>query len=157
MIQDISTDSIDKLVLDTSKRGCMIRFRVRYYETDAMGIVHHSNYLRWFEMGRTEYLRSVGMPYRKWEEDGIASPVIGIRCTYRHPARYDDEIELHTWVQDYCNTRLVMAYEVRCQNQLLCSGESEHAFVWQDRPVAPKRSIPALHELLEHCRKRDTD
>ena len=135
--------------------GCTVKFRVRYYETDAMGIVHHSNYLRWFELGRTEYLRQAGMPYRKMEEEGIASPVIAINCKYHLPARYDDEIELKTWVKDYKNTRLTLGYVVKCQGKLLCSGESQHAFIWQNRPAAPKRSLPELHKLLENCRLKD--
>lgn len=143
--------------VDISKKAeeCLIKFRVRYYETDAMGIVHHSNYLRWFELGRTEYLRQAGMPYRKMEEEGISCPVISINCKYHHPARYDDEIELKTWVSDYGGTRLVMAYVVKCNDRLLCSGESQHAFIWQNRPAAPKRSLPDLHALLEQCRLRD--
>lgn len=139
----------------SNEAGCTIEFRVRYYETDAMGIVHHSNYLRWFELGRTEYLRQAGMPYRKMEEDGIASPVTAINCKYHYPARYDDKIELKTWVKDYKNTRLVMGYIVICENRILCSGESQHAFIWKNRPTAPVRSLPSLHKLLEDCRIKD--
>jgi len=135
--------------------GMTIRFRVRYYETDAMGIVHHSNYLRWFELGRTEYLRSVNMTYRSLEERGINSPVIGIRCRYRHPARYDDLIELQTWVADYTGVRLTMGYEVRSAGLVLCTGESEHAFTSQRKAAAPVRSLPDVHATLLRCLEQD--
>ena len=80
-------------------RGCRVTFRVRYYETDMMGITHHSNYLRWFEVARTEYLREAGMPYRSLEDMGLDCPVIGVRCRYLHPSRYDDLITVQTWVK----------------------------------------------------------
>lgn len=131
--------------------GITIHFRVRYYETDAMGIVHHSNYLRWFELGRTEYLRAVDLTYRTLEDRGIGSPVIGIRSRYHHPARYDDLIELQTWVQAYDGIRLTMGYAVRCEGRLICSGESDHAFVSSGRAVAPVRSLPDVHKVLSAC------
>ena len=140
---------------DSGTAGVEIEFRVRYYETDAMGIVHHSNYLRWFELGRTEYLRSVGLPYRTLEDRGVNSPVIGIRCRYLHPARYDDLIQLKTWVQDYTGIRLVMGYEVSCEGRLICAGESEHAFTSQKKTVAPVRSLPDVHAVMLDCRRRD--
>ena len=135
--------------------GVTIQYRVRYYETDAMGVVHHSNYMRWFELGRTEYLRKAGMPYRALEARGIASPVIGIRSTYKHPARYDDLITLKTWVQAYNGVRLTMAYTVSCNSRLLCTGESDHAFICNGRAVAPVRSLPDLHEVLQQCQIAD--
>ncbi len=138
------------------QRGFQTVFRVRYYETDAMGIVHHSNYLRWFELGRTEYLRAVGLPYRSLEEQGIASPVTGIRCRYLKPAKYDDEIVLHVSVKAYKNTRLTMGYEIYCNDQLICSGESDHAFILDGRPIAPRRSLPELDRVLTECLQNDS-
>ncbi|MCK9254098.1 MAG: acyl-CoA thioesterase [Clostridiales bacterium] len=135
--------------------GVTCQLRVRYHETDAMGIVHHANYLTWFEVGRTEYLRAVGMTYRSMEEQGIASPVIGISSRYHHPARYDDPIELETWVQAYNGVRLTMGYAVRCDGRLLCSGQSEHAFTYRGRVVAPKRSLPSVHAILSACQLAD--
>lgn len=138
------------------ERGFRTDFRVRYYETDAMGIVHHSNYLRWFELGRTEYLRSVGLPYRSWEEQGIACPVTGVRCRYHKPARYDDELTLQVSVKAYKNTRLTMSYEIFNGQLLLCSGESDHAFLYGGRPVAPRRSLPEIDKVLSECLINDS-
>ncbi len=72
------------------------RVRVRYAETDRMGVVYYANYLVWFEVGRTEWLRETGWTYREMEQEGIALPVIEAHCEYRQPARYDDDIEIRT-------------------------------------------------------------
>jgi acyl-CoA thioester hydrolase len=72
------------------------RARVRYADTDQMGVVYYANYLRWFEIGRTEWLREVGITYRQVENAGIILPVIEAHCEYRQPARYDDEVEIRT-------------------------------------------------------------
>lgn len=135
--------------------GHSVSIRVRYYETDAMGIVHHSNYIRWFEVARTDYLRSVGLPYRELEESGTMSPVIGIRCDYHHSARYDDALEVHAWVSAYNGVRLTIHYAVVRDGTVLCSGESDHAFLHSGRPVAPKRSLPHVHHVLSDCLMRD--
>ena len=72
------------------------RIRVRYAETDQMGVVYHGNYFAWFEIGRIELLRQTGWSYKALEADGIGLPVIEATCQYRHPARYDDELEIRT-------------------------------------------------------------
>ena len=154
---DLQLEKTEERTLNKQKEvpGVTIQFRVRYYETDAMGIVHHSNYMRWFELGRTEYLRTVGLPYRALEERGIGSPVIGIRAAYKKPAQYDDLITLKTWVQAYNGIRLTMAYAVTCGSCLLCTGESDHAFVRDGRAVAPVRSLPDVHDVMQLCLSSD--
>ena len=136
--------------------GHSVTLHVRYYETDAMGIVHHSNYIRWFEVARTNYLRKIGLPYRELEESGTMSPVIGVRCDYLKSARYDDTIEVRAWVSAYNGVRLTIAYQVTRDSQVLCRGESDHAFVHDGRPVAPKRSLHHVHQVLSDCLRRDT-
>ncbi len=137
--------------------GHSVSVRVRYYETDAMGIVHHSNYIRWFEVARTDYLRSVGLPYRELEESGTMSPVIGIRCDYLHSARYDDQLTIHAWVSGYNGVRLTIRYAVVRDQTVLCTGQSDHAFLHDGRPVAPKRSLPHIHAILRDSLARDTE
>lgn len=78
----------------TATRRTLVR--VRYAETDRMGVVYYANYLIWFEVGRTEWLRETGWSYREMEHEGVALPVIEAHCAYRQPARYDDEIEILT-------------------------------------------------------------
>src|SRR5215208_5900285 len=100
-----------------------MRVRVRYAETDKMGVVYYANYLIWFEVGRTEWLRASGWTYREMERDGVALPVIEARCEYRHPTRYDDELEIRTRA-----TRLT-AVRVRFDYEVVRAGESRPAAV----------------------------
>ena len=88
------------------------RVRVRYAETDRMGVVYYANYLVWFEVGRTEWLRTTGWSYREMEHDGISLPVIEVQCEYVQPARYDDEIEIRTRAAILTPVRIRFDYEV---------------------------------------------
>ncbi|HQX81111.1 MAG TPA: thioesterase family protein [Vicinamibacterales bacterium] len=85
--------------------------RVRYAETDQMGVVYHANYLVWFEVGRTDLLRQLGWTYREMEKTGVRLPVIEVECTYRSPARYDDEIEVRTTGRLLSGVRVEFTYE----------------------------------------------
>lgn len=127
----------------------LLQFRVRYAETDAMGVVHHAVYPVWFEMGRTEFLRAAGMPYRGMEDSGIQSPVTEMHVRYRRPARYDDLVTLAVRVEQYTGTRLRIAYRVLIDDELVCSGESGHAFLYGGRPCALQRCAPDVHAALE--------
>ena len=88
------------------------RLRVRYAETDQMGVVHHRNYFVWFEVARTDLLRQFGWTYREMEEAGFRLPVIEANCTYMRPARYDDEIDVRATVRLASPVRLEFTYEV---------------------------------------------
>ncbi len=88
------------------------RLRVRYAETDQMGVVYYANYLVWFEVGRTDWLRQTGWVYRDMERDGISLPVIEAHCEYRQPARYDDEITVATLATLVTPIRIRFDYEV---------------------------------------------
>ena len=88
-----------------------ISLRVRYAETDKMGVVYHANYFVWFEVGRCELLRAVGRSYRDLEETGIGLPVIEAHCEYKMPARYDDELQVKTW-ERCCARPIEFRYEV---------------------------------------------
>ena len=97
------------------KRGptpSSINVRVRYAETDKMGVVYHANYLVWFEVGRCELLRAIGSSYRELETSGIMLPVIEAQCEYRSPARYDDELQVQTWGELLSPARVEFTYEV---------------------------------------------
>lgn len=131
------------------------QFRVRYYETDAMGIVHHSNYLRWFEHARTEYLRAIGTPYRALEESGLAAVVVEAHCKYIQPARYDDLVSVRVRMGAYTAVRVELVYEVTCGNVTLCTGSTRHAFLRDGRPVSPARSLPDLHKVFENAQRAE--
>jgi acyl-CoA thioester hydrolase len=89
-----------------------INVRVRYAETDKMGVVYHANYFVWFEVGRCELLRSIGSSYRELEGTGVALPVIEAHCEYRSPARYDDDLQVKTWGALLSAARVEFRYEI---------------------------------------------
>ena len=103
--------------------------RVRYAETDKMGVVYYANYFVWFEVGRADLLRSLGWTYRDMEHAGIALPVIEAHCDYRRPARYDDEIEIRTRGRMLSPIRMEFTYEVarRGDETVVASGRTVHA------------------------------
>ena len=123
------------------------RVRVRYAETDRMGVVYYANYLVWFEVGRTEWLRDAGWNYREMEQDGVALPVIEAHCEYRQPARYDDEIEVATRATLLSPVRIRFDYEViRGAEEVCASGHTVHAAV--DPAGRPCRLPQRVRELL---------
>jgi acyl-CoA thioester hydrolase len=105
----------------------LTRVRVRYADTDQMGVVYYANYLVWFEIGRTEWLRDAGWTYREMEEAGITLPVIEAHCGYRQPARYDDEIEVRTTASALSPVRIRFDYEVCRAGEPLAEGYTVHA------------------------------
>ena len=105
------------------------RVRVRYAETDKMGVVYYANYLVWFEVGRTDLLRESGWDYREMEKEGYALPVIEAHCTYREPARYDDVLDVRTTGMLLSPVRVQFTYEiVRASDAaMLATGTTIHA------------------------------
>jgi len=122
--------------------------RVRYVETDQMGVVHHSAYLAWMEVARTEYLRNRGVPYRLLEEKGIRMPVLSVQADYKAPARYDDEVLLVARLARANPVRFTFDYEMRRMSDgvLLCTGRTEHAAT--DHDGKPRRIPRHLLDLI---------
>ena len=109
-----------------------ITFRVRYPETDAMGFVHHSRYLQYFEMGRVELLRSLGHSYADIEKSGILFVVVRVEVRYKSPARYDEELTLTTRIVKQTHVRLDHSYELKRDKTLLAEGNTTIACVDRD-------------------------
>jgi acyl-CoA thioester hydrolase len=103
--------------------------RVRYAETDKMGVVYYANYLVWFEVGRADLLRSLGWTYREMELAGVSLPVIEAHCVYQRPARYDDEIEIRTVGRLLSPVRMEFEYQVITSHDqtLAATGKTVHA------------------------------
>jgi acyl-CoA thioester hydrolase len=101
-----------------------ITIRVRYAETDRMGLLHHANYLVYFEMGRIELLRSQGLAYRELEDQGFLLVLTKMQVRYRKPARYDDLLTLRTSVVRTGAVKIEHRYELYCDGQLIAEGES---------------------------------
>ena len=121
--------------------------RVRYAETDKMGVVYYANYLVWFEVGRTDLLRASGWNYREMEVEGFSLPVVEAHCTYRQPAKYDDEIEVRTRGTMLSPVRVQFTYEIVrvADAMMLATGTTVHATL--DRGGRPCR-LPARARTL---------
>ena len=113
-----------------------------------MGIVYYANYLVWFEIGRTDWLRDTGWTYRAMEEDGIQLPVIEAHCEYRQGARYDDEVEIRTRAHKLSPVRIQFDYEAvrRPDGAVLATGHTVHATI--DRQGRPTRMPDRVKDLL---------
>lgn len=124
------------------------RVRVRYAETDKMGVVYYANYFVWFEVGRTDLLRHAGWSYRDMETDGYALPVIEAHCTYREPAKYDDELEVRTTGAMLSPVRVQFTYEIvrLADEATLATGTTVHATL--DRASRPCRLPERVRAVL---------
>ena len=106
-----------------------IQHRVAFYETDAMGIVHHSNYLRFFENARVVWLENHDKSYPQWIEMGLHFAVTHAQLDYRQSARFDDVLDVTTWLEWVRGASLAMAYTITCGSELLVTGRTEHASI----------------------------
>lgn len=122
--------------------------KVQYYETDKMGIPHHSNYIRWMEEARTDFLTEYDWPYDKMEEAGIFSPVTAVECKYKVSTTFADVIDITISVVEFKGVKL--NYEMRKQDgQLACEAYSEHCFLTAEgRLIRMQKEYPELYQLL---------
>ncbi len=121
--------------------------RVTYAETDRMGFVYYANYLIYFEIGRTEYIRSSGMAYKELEDMGYMLPVLEASCKYHKPARYDDVLTIRTTISEFKGIRLGFTYEIIRDGIKLVEGTTSHAFV--DIEGRPRKLSPELQEKIK--------
>ncbi|NLW23405.1 MAG: acyl-CoA thioesterase [Tissierellia bacterium] len=131
--------------------GNTTSIRVRYQETDQMGVVYHGNYFTWFDIGRTEFFRNMGMVYTRLEEEGILLPVIEAQCRYIKPAKYDDEIIINTKLVKLKGVRLEFEYSIyrKEDNELLAEGRTVHAFVDKDlKPINFRKKYREIWDRL---------
>ena len=132
----------------TNQLPTVSRIRVRYAETDQMGVVYYANFFVWFEVGRTDLLRASGWSYREMEAGGVGLPVIEAHCVYRRPARYDDDLEIRTRGTLVSPVRVQFEYEVvRSADDLsLATGRTVHAAL--DKDGRPCRLPERVRDLL---------
>jgi len=136
-----------------SGRTCEVRLRVRYSETDQMGVVYHSNYFVWFEVGRVELLRELGFSYRDMEQnDRCFIAVVDARCRYKAPARYDDEVIVRTHLKNVRESLVHFGYELirSSDSTLLAEGETTHIVTDAalKTTTIPERYINAFREAM---------
>lgn len=125
--------------------------RVRYAETDQMGVAYHANYFTWFEVGRVELLRGLGFSYREMEvQERCALPVVEANCRFRRPAQYDDLLTLATSVRALRGPIVIFAYALYRGEDLLAEGETKHVAVdlSEGRPLASRKLPPRYQEAL---------
>ena len=129
------------------------QLRVQYYDTDQMGVVHHSNYVRYFEIGRTELMRSIGLSYKEMEDSGTVMPITNVEVQYFYPARYDEFIYVKSYVKEIPKVRITFHYEIyNEQRKLLVAGSTTLAFINKEtgRPQrTPEIMVKALSRYLE--------
>jgi len=126
----------------------VVEIEVRYAETDQMGVVHHAEYVVWFELARTKLCAQSGFHYAKIEELGHLLMVTGVELRYRQPARYGDTVEIHCWIEKLLSRGVRFAYEVRGPKGRLCHGATDH--IWVDRQTGrPCRTPKELQRPFE--------
>ncbi|WP_018922415.1 acyl-CoA thioesterase [Salsuginibacillus kocurii] len=132
------------------------KIEVRYAETDQMGVVHHSNYVVWCELGRTHFIEQLGFKYHQLEKEGVLSPVTNIDLTYKVPAVYGETVQIATWVESYDGVRVIYGYEIKNAKDEICvTGNSTHVCVNKEtfRPLAIRKHLPAWHAAYEKAKK----
>ena len=126
------------------------RHTVQYYETDKMGIVHHSNYVRWMEEARMDLLAKLGWDYARLEALGVFSPVTALECRYRRSCTFAETVDIAVTVESFSGVRLRLRYAMTAADgALLCEAASEHAFLdAEGKPLRMNRRYPEFYERI---------
>lgn len=124
--------------------------KIQYYETDKMGITHHSNYIRWMEEARVDFFAQIGWDYARLEEMGIFSPVTAVACDYQKTTTFPDTVRICITVEEFKGVRLKLGYQMYDQmGQPVCRAKSEHCFLNRaGRPIRMRQEQPALFAAL---------
>ena len=125
--------------------------QAKYYETDQMAVVHHSNYIRWFEEARVDFLEQIGLGYDKIEAAGVYSPVLAVSCEYRSSVRFNETVEIKAILRSFNGIKMKIEYQVidAKTKQPRAVGTSDHCFVTTDfKPVSLKRNYKEMYDVL---------
>jgi len=122
---------------------------IQYYETDKMGITHHSNYIRFMEEARIHFLKEAGWPYDKLEEEGVISPVVGVTCDYKKTTTFPDELEIVVVVLEVSPVKFRLGYTMTVSEKIVCTATSTHCLLSKDgRPISIPKQYPEFYEML---------
>ncbi|MCD7826146.1 MAG: acyl-CoA thioesterase [Clostridiaceae bacterium] len=125
--------------------------KVQYYETDKMQFTHHSNYIRFMEEARIDLMEQLGWGYDKMEQEHIISPVIDISCHYKKSTSYPDVIKIIVTVEKLSSVKLILAYQMYVEDELVCESASTHCFLNETgKPINLKRQYPDFYSALEN-------
>ena len=133
--------------------------KVQYYETDRMGITHHSNYIRWMEEARIDFMDQIGFPYTRMEAEGVLSPVKALSCEYRQPCTFGDEISIYVSTGSFNGVVLEILYRMTNQRgETVCTARSEHVFLNREgRFVRMKKQMPAFCAAVEASMRKEEE
>lgn len=124
--------------------------KIKYYETDKMGITHHSNYIRFMEEARVDFMEQLGWGYDKMEAEGIGSPVIGITCDYKKSTTFPDELTIEVKVLKLSALKIVIDYTMTVKGAIACKATSTHCFLDSTgRPVPIEKKYPDFYNKLK--------
>ena len=121
---------------------------VKYYECDRMGITHHSNYVRFMEEARVDWMDQVGYGFDRMEAEGVVSPVVSVECSYKHPTTFKDVVEIEVKVAETSALKVSSGYTMRVQGRVVCTARSTHCFMENGRPVVWAERFPQLYEAV---------
>ncbi len=125
---------------------------VNYYETDKMGVVHHSNYIRYMEEARCSWLNSIDMPFAVLEENNITIPVLGVNCDYKYHATFGDTILIRVYMKEYNGVRMTVGYEMsdKKTGKIFLTGETKHCLTNKElRPINLKKHAPQFSDKFQ--------
>lgn len=125
--------------------------KINYYETDRMGVVHHSNYIRFLEEARCFWMEQIGMPFEMLEEHGITIPVLGVNCQYKHHVTFGDVLQIRVLITEYTGVRMTVGYDVidKKTGNTVIIAETKHCFTNQDlKPINLKKQGPQFSNTL---------
>jgi acyl-CoA thioester hydrolase len=131
--------------------------KINYYETDKMSVTHHSNYIRYMEEARVDFLDQIGWGYDKIEAAGIISPTLSVTCNYKKSTTFPQTIVLYTGVEKLTAVKLFLCYEMKVDGELVSTGTSSHCFLGTDgKPLLIEKQFPELYKILKQLEFENT-
>ncbi len=123
--------------------------KVQYYETDKMQVTHHSNYLRFLEEARIDFLDQIGWGYAKMEEEGIISPVLSLTCDYKHATTFPDVLTIYVTIEKLSAVRLTLSYKIMNGEKVACTATTSHCFIKNNNPMILQKEYPDFYQTLK--------
>lgn len=130
--------------------------KINYYETDRMGVTHHSNYIRFMEEARIYFLEQINWSYARLEEEGFSSPTINVSCDYKKTTTFADVIEIEVIVKTISAAKMILGYKMTKDGEVVCTGESSHCFFGKDgNLLIIKKSMPEFWAALKEFEAKE--
>lgn len=124
------------------------RHEVKYYECDRMGITHHSNYIRFMEEARVDWMDQLGFGFERMEAEGVVSPVVSVECRYRQPSTFKDVIEIVVSVAATSPLKVIFTYIMTVGGKVICTAASTHCFLENGRPISLEKRFPEFYQRV---------